>query len=69
MHHFNAIRITLYNSLKNIDKDIPKLSDSSLIKVILSGDSKHSDIQHHILNSTITYILDPKRFDCSFFAV
>ena len=34
-HHFNAIRITLNNSLKALDKDIPKLSHSSLTKVIL----------------------------------
>ena len=64
-HHFNAIRITLNNSLKAIDKDILKLSHSSLTKVILYGDSKYSDIQNHVLNSTITYILDSKRFDCS----
>ena len=65
-HHFNAIRITLNNSLKAIDKDIPKLSDSSLTKVILFGDSKYSDIQNHdISNSTITYVLDSKHFDCS----
>ena len=65
-HHFNAIRITLNNSLKAIDKDILKLSDSFLTKVILYGDSKYSDIQNHdVLNSTITYILDSKRFDCS----
>ena len=42
-HHFNAIRITLNNSLKGIDKDIPKLSDSFLTKAILFGDSKYSD--------------------------
>ena len=60
-HHFNTICITLNNSLKAIDKDILKLSDSSLTKVILYGDSKYSDIQNHdILNSTITYILDSK---------
>ena len=65
-HHFNAIPITLNNSLKAIDKDILKLSDSSLTKVILYCDSKYSDIQiHDILNSTITYILDSKHFDHS----
>ena len=65
-HHFNAIRITLNSSLKGIDKDIPKLSDSSLTKVILFGDSKYSDIQNHeILNSTIIFIIDSKCFDCS----
>ena len=52
-HHFNAVHITLNNSLKVIDKDISKLSDSSLTNVILFGDSKYSDIQNHdILNST-----------------
>ena len=55
-------RIALNNSLKAIDKDIPKLFDSSLTKVILFGDFKYSDIQNHILNSTINYILDSKRF-------
>ena len=30
-----------------MDKDIPKLSDSSLTKVILYGDPKYSDIQNH----------------------
>ena len=67
-HHFSTTRITLNNSLKAIDKDILKLSDSSLTKVILYGDSKYSDIQNHdILNSTITYILDLEQFDCSLF--
>ena len=56
-------RIALNNSLKAIDKDIPKLFDSSLTKVILFGDFKYSDIQNHdILNSTINYILDSKHF-------
>ena len=65
-HYFSAIRVTHNNSLKAIDKDIPKLSDSSIIKVILYGDSKYSDIQNHdILSSTITYILDSKRFNSS----
>ena len=27
--------------------------------------SKYSNIQNHIVNSTITYILDSKQFDCS----
>ena len=61
-----TIRIALNNSLKAIDKDILKHSGSSLTKVIFYGDSKYSDIQNHdILNSTITYLLDSKRFDCS----
>ena len=65
-HHFNRIRVTLNNSLKGIDKDILKLSDSSLRKVILFDDSKYSDIQNHdILNSTITYIIDSKHLDSS----
>ena len=65
-HHFNALCITLNNSLKAIDKYMQKLSDSSLTEVIPYGDSKYSDIQNHdILNSTITYILDSKPFDCS----
>ena len=42
---FNAICIALNNSLKGIDNDILKLSDSSLTKVILFGDSKYSDFQ------------------------
>ena len=58
-HHFNTVRITLNNSLKGIDKDIPKLSDSSLTNVTLFGDSKYSEFQNHdILNSTITFIID-----------
>ena len=57
-HHFNAICIALNNSPKDIDKDISKLSDSSLTKVILFGDCKYSDIENHdILNSTISFIL------------
>ena len=63
---FNAIRITINNSLKAIDKDILKLSYSFLTKVILYGDSKYSDIQNHdTVNLTINYILDSKHFDCS----
>ena len=65
-HHFNAICIARNNSLKGIDDDILKLSDSSLTKVILVGDFKYSDFQNHdILNSTITFNIDSKRFDCS----
>ena len=57
---------SLNNSLKAIDKDIPKLYDSSITKVVLYGDSKYSDIQNHdILSSTITYMLDSKHFNCS----
>ena len=65
-YYFNEIHITLNNSLKAINKDIPKLSDSSFTNVILYGDSKYSDMQnHYILNLTITYILDSKHFGCS----
>ena len=65
-HHFNAIRRTLNNSLKKIDKDIPKPFDCSLTKVIFFGDSKHSDFQNHdILISTNAFIIDSKHFDCS----
>ena len=65
-HHSNAIQITLNNSVKGINKDIPKLSDNSLTKVIFFGDSKYSDFQNHdILNSAITFVIDSKRFDCS----
>ena len=46
-HHFNTIRIIRNNSLKAIDKDIPKVSDSFLTKVIIYGDSEYSDIQNH----------------------
>ena len=64
--HFNEICITLNNSLEGRDKGTPKLSDSSLTKVILFGDSKYSDFQKHdILNSTITFIIDSKPFECS----
>ena len=65
-HHFNAIRIILNSSLKGIDKDLLKLSDSSLTKVIPIGNSKYSDIHNHdILNSIITFIIDSQCFDCS----
>ena len=65
-HHFNAIWITLNNSLKDIDKDIPKLSDSFLTKLIPFSNSKYSDIQNHgNSNSAITFIIDSKRIDCS----
>ena len=63
-HHFNAIFITLNNSLKAIDKDILKLSDSFVIKVILHIDSKYNDVQNNdIVNSTITYSIGSKCFD------
>ena len=42
-HHFNAIRIKLNDILKAIDKDIMKLSDSFLTKVIFYGDSKYNN--------------------------
>ena len=63
-HHFNAIFITLNNSLKAIDKDILKLSDSFVTKVILHIDSKYNDAQNNdIVNSTITYSIGSKCFD------
>ena len=63
-HHFNAIFITLNNSLKAIDKDILKLSDSFVTKVILHIDSKYNDVQNNdIVNSTITYSIGSKCFD------
>ena len=65
--HFSAICKTLNNSHKAIDKGILKLLSSLfLTKVIVDGDLKYSDIQNHdIVNRTIIYILDSKRFDCS----
>ena len=39
-----SLTLTLNNNLKAIDKDIPKLPDSSMTKVILYGDSKYNDI-------------------------
>ena len=63
MPTFQCNLITLNKKAK--DKDFQSSRISSLTKVILNGDSKYSDIQNHILNSTITNILDSKCLDCS----
>ena len=61
----STIRIIRNNSLKAIGKDIPKVSDSFLTKVILYGDSEYSDIQNHCKWSLLKLQISHRRLQTS----
>ena len=57
-------RMSLRNNLQNIDKNILDRSYSRLSEILLFGDSSFNDTKNtSILNATIQYIYDTKRFD------
>ena len=57
-------RMSLWNNLQNIDKNILDRSYSRFSEILLFGDSSFNDAKHtSILNATIQYIYDTKRFD------
>ena len=57
-------RIKLFGSLSNISVSILPLSPSILIQILLYGDRNFcDDYNFKILSSTITYLIDTKRFD------
>ena len=56
--------MTLWNNLQNIDENILDRNYSRLSEILLFGDSSFNDAKNtSILNATIQYIYDTKRFD------
>ena len=56
--------MTLLTNLQNIEENILDRNDSWLSEILLFGDSLFNDAKNaSILNSTIQYIFDTKRFD------
>ena len=67
-HHSHNIRAKLLNSLEVIDTNLLKLSEEQLTKVLLYGFSQLDQNQNrNVLNPSINYILESKRFESSLF--
>ena len=67
-HHYHDIKATVLNSLEVIDTNLLKLSEEQLTKVLLYGFSQLDQNQNrNILNSSIDYIVESKRFESSLF--
>ena len=66
---YNNERITLLDSLRDIDESIPNLSDVNLVNLLLYGDYKlyNTEINTIILNCTICFLKSSERFDNSLF--
>ena len=65
-HNFVNIRNTLLNKLNNRSCDVTNCSDRSLTELILYGNPKFSFQQNSdIINASIEYIINSKRFLCS----
>ena len=67
-NHDNNIRSTLLNEFKSLDGNIVKLSDTTLINLILCGGSQFNIKQNtFILIAVIKYILESNQFNGSLF--
>ena len=67
-HFFDALRATLMNDLRNIDGDLPTLSDENLTNILLYGNQIYDDKTNEInLMHLIRYIKDPQSFDAPLF--
>ena len=67
-HHYQNIRAKLLNSVEVIDTNLLNLSEEQLTKVLLYGFSLLDQNQNkNILNSSIGYIVESKRFKSSLF--
>ena len=67
-HHYLNIRAKLLNSLEVIDTILHKLSKEQLTRVLLYGFSQFDQNQNrNVLNSSIDYIVESKRFESSLF--
>ena len=63
-HFFDALRATLMNDLRNIDRDLPTLRDEYLTNILLYGNQIYDDKANQItLIHIIRYIKDSRRFD------
>ena len=62
-HNYFTLRAELMNDLKIIDENILRLSENSLVQLLLFGDPKYSYIDNcQILNTSINFILKSERF-------
>ena len=51
------------NGLKKLDENILRLSEHSLVKLLLFGDLKYNHIENcRILNASINFVLRSERF-------
>ena len=67
-YHYHNIRAKLLNSLEVIYTNLLKLSKEQLTKVFLYGFSQLDQNQNkNLLNSSINYIVESKRFESSLF--
>ena len=65
-HHYNTIRSILFKDLNSVDKNLFKLSDNELTLILLYGSTQYSLVNNHILlNSSIKYVENSKRFSGS----
>ena len=66
-HHFLKIGSTLLNNINQVLDSINNLSDLSdctLIKILLFGDQNYTQVENaFIINATIKYLVDSKRFN------
>ena len=63
-HNYSILRADLMNDLKQIDENILRLSENSLVQLLLFGDNiKYSLIENsHIINASISFVLRSERF-------
>ena len=62
-HQYNNLRADLMNRLKINDENILRLSENSLVKLLLFGDPKYNLINNcHIINASINFVLRSERF-------
>ena len=67
-YHYHNIRAKLLNSLEVIDTNLLELSEEQLTKVLLYGFSQLDQNQNrNILNFSMVYIVESKRFESSLF--
>ena len=62
-HNYFTLRDELMNDLKIIDENILRLSENSLVQLVLFGDPNDNLIDdYEILNASINYTLKLERF-------
>ena len=66
-HHYHNIRTKFLDSIELIDTNWPQFSEKWLSKFFYSFFQLDQNWNRNILNSSIEYIVDPKRFESSLF--
>ena len=66
--NFNHFRLTLLNSLANIDPDLPNMGSKELTDLLLYGSSKfNTTFNNKILSCSIQFILSSNLFSVNLF--